>query len=160
MRESILPQLSHHFGGPSSSRAKIAIFKLKSQKMSNFGPKSLIFGQNDASGRAKPRKFSTSSLLNFDLNTFLWIVKHYRFSKSDPISMIRSILESICWDIFQNHTFALKLNFCPKGLPEKRQRRVLRTIFLKKICQKLKIFCPVAPGRNVELLSFRPKWHL
>ena len=57
--------------------------------------KILIFGQNDIYGRAKTRKFSTESLLNFKLYTLSLILKHRRFCKQDSFSINMSILESI-----------------------------------------------------------------
>ena len=106
---------------------------------------------------AKTRKITMESLLNSKLNTFILILKHRRFCKRDWFSMKLSILHSKCWHIFEMNTFALKLNFCPKGPSEKRQRRMLRIIFSSKISQKLKNFCLEASGTILRIFYIRRK---
>ena len=99
-------------------------------------------------------------LQKFELNTFIWMIKHCRCCKRHSFSMILSILESIQGSIFEMNTFALKLMFCPKGPPEKRQRRVLRTIFFSKLHRKLKNCCLEAHWTIFRNEDFSPKGHL
>ena len=71
------------------------------------------------------------------LNTSICITEYLRIWCRKRFSKVHFINDASGVRIFENPTFALKLDFCPKGPSDKRQRRVLRTILLSKLFQKL-----------------------
>ena len=99
--------------------------------------------------------FKISSI--FVLNVLFLMPTYSRFCKWFSFSTKVSYLMSIDMDIFENNTFALKSRFYPKTFSERRQRRVLGSIFIKKIILKHRDSSEHLAGHSGRLSFFGSK---